>query len=68
MFDWSVWLWPLPPPGRLAFVVQWSAEDIAEKRHEIDANAILEAAERAEVLWSDGGAQESRALTARFDP
>lgn len=45
------WLWPLPPPGPLAFVCEWRARGVALTRVEIDAGAVIEAAGRATVLW-----------------
>jgi hypothetical protein len=57
------WLWPLPPPGPLAFVAEWPAEGIELTRHEVDAAPILEASRRSEVLWPEqppgGGAWTS---------
>jgi hypothetical protein len=53
-WNFAVWLWPLPPPGPLAFVVQWPAKGIPETWQQADAGSIREAAERAEVLWPDG--------------
>jgi hypothetical protein len=53
-FDMRFWLWPLPPPGPLAFVVEWPAEAIELTRHEIDTTDLLEAAARAEELWPGG--------------
>jgi hypothetical protein len=47
----SFWLWPLPPPGQLAFVVEWPAEGIAQTRQELEAESMIEAAGRAEALW-----------------
>ena len=41
------WVWPLPPPGKLAFWCEWPAQGIAETRTEIDAAVILDAAARA---------------------
>jgi hypothetical protein len=52
-WDREYWLWPLPPAGPFAFVCEWPARGIAESRAEIDAAAILEAAGRALILWSD---------------
>ena len=49
----SFWLWPLPPPGPLAFVVEWPAEGIALTRHEVDAEPIVEASGRSEQLWPE---------------
>jgi len=50
----SFWLWPVPPPGPLAFVVEWPAEGIELTRHEVDAEPIIEASRRSEVLWPAG--------------
>jgi hypothetical protein len=60
----SFWLWPLPPPGPLAFVVEWPAKGIELTRHEVDAEPLLEASSRSEMLWpapppSGGGAWTS---------
>jgi hypothetical protein len=52
-WDMEYWLWPLPPAGPFAFVCAWPARGIAESRAEIDAAAILEAAESAVILWPD---------------
>jgi hypothetical protein len=52
------WLWPLPPPGDLAFVCEWPSKGIPLTRTAVDAGLIRAAAERAEVLWpaeDDGG-------------
>lgn len=46
------WVWPLPPPGPLAFVCEWRAVGIPETRVEVDAAAIIAAAGRAAVLWA----------------
>ena len=56
----SFWLWPLPPAGPLALVIEWPAEGIAETRHEVDAQPFLDAAGASEMLWpedpdGDGG-------------
>jgi hypothetical protein len=50
----SFWLWPLPPPGPLAFVVEWPAEGIDLTRHEVDTEPIIEASRRSETLWPEG--------------
>ncbi len=47
------WLWPLPPHGPLAFVVEWPAEGIELTRQEVDSAPIIEAAARSEVLWPE---------------
>jgi hypothetical protein len=50
----SEWVWPLPPPGPLVFVCQWPAAEIPLTRREIDAQVILDAAARAEVVFPEG--------------
>lgn len=52
-WDQRYWVWPLPPPGPLAFVCEWPAEGISLTRAEIDAGLVLEAAARAEILWDE---------------
>jgi hypothetical protein len=47
------WLWPLPPPGPLRIYVEWPALDIALTHVTLDADAIRDAATRAEALWPD---------------
>lgn len=49
----SFWVWPLPPQGPLLLVCEWPAAGIALTRSEIDAGVILDAAARAQVLFSD---------------
>lgn len=49
----SQWIWPLPPPGVLVFVCEWPALDIPLTRCEIDAQPIIDAAARAQVVFSD---------------
>ena len=46
-------VWPLPPSGPVAFVCEWPAAGIALTRSEIDAQTILEAADRAQVIFAD---------------
>lgn len=50
-FDQRFWVEPLPPPGRLAVVVEWERRGLTEARADLDAGAILEAATKAETLW-----------------
>ena len=52
-WDMEQWVWPLPPPGPLAFVCEWPARGIGESRAEIGAGSILEAAGRALTFWPD---------------
>lgn len=49
----DMWVWPLPPPGQLAFVCEWPDANVPVTRHEIDAQLILDAADRATVIFSD---------------
>jgi hypothetical protein len=56
-WDMSFWLWPLPPTGPLAFVVEWPSEGILETRVEIDASLLRDAAARSEELWPEQGPQ-----------
>ena len=49
----TVWVWPLPPPGAVSVVVEWPAFDIPFTREQIDAQEILDAAARAQVLFPD---------------
>jgi hypothetical protein len=51
----DTWVWPLPPPGPLAFVCEWPALDIALTRIEIDAEALHRAATRSRLLWHGPG-------------
>jgi hypothetical protein len=46
------WLWGLPPPGPLAFV--WPAGQDPAAGAAIDARLVLEAAERATIVWPAG--------------
>ncbi len=48
------WLWGLPPPGPLAFVCRWAAGQNPGSFVEIDAGLVLEAADRATVVWPAG--------------
>jgi hypothetical protein len=53
-----VWLWGLPPPGPLTFICQWPTGQPPPSDVEIDANLILEAADRAVPIWPT--AEETR--------
>ena len=50
-WDHGFWVWPLPPPGALAFVCEWLAAGISQTRAEIDAQAVIDAAARATVVF-----------------
>lgn len=47
------WVWPLPAPGTLTLVCEWPAMGIPATRNELDAGLILDAASRAQVIFSD---------------
>ncbi len=49
----SIWVWPLPPAGKLAFVCEWPVAGIPLSRHEIDAQLVLDAVSRAQQLFTD---------------
>jgi len=77
-WEFDFWLWPLPPPGSFAFVVEWPSEQIELSRHEVDASLFIEASGRSELLWPEergagGSAWTSYGLVAntqhpRSDP
>lgn len=52
------WIWPLPPPGALTLVCEWPAAGIPLTSSELDARLILDAAERAQVIFSDADLPE----------
>jgi hypothetical protein len=66
-WDQSFWLWPLPTPGPVSFVVEWLSEGIELTRHELDAAPIIDASRGSETLWpeppDDGGWISSEQLT-----
>lgn len=45
------WCWPLPPAGPLQLVCEWPSMEIPLTRHEIDAQPILDAAARTQVVF-----------------
>jgi hypothetical protein len=51
--QWELYLWPLPPKGRLTLVTAWAAERIPETYTELDAGEIRSAAARSVVVWRD---------------
>jgi hypothetical protein len=53
------WVWPLPPPGSLAFVCEWPAVGIEITRTEVDAQAILDASARAQVIFDQSHLPEA---------
>lgn len=53
-FDQGFWVTPLPPPGPVAFVCEWPAAEIPLRRHEVDAQSIFDAADRAQAVFPHG--------------
>jgi hypothetical protein len=47
----ELWVWPLPPPGPVAFVCEWPKYRILETRVEVDAGSIRDAAKKATEIW-----------------
>lgn len=67
------WLWPLPAPGRLAFVVEWPAERIDLRRETVDGELFLAASRESEVLWPEsddfsGSAFSVGSFNVHLDP
>jgi hypothetical protein len=53
-FHQGYWISPLPPAGMLTVLCEWPALDIPLVRTEIDAQLLLDAADRARALFPDG--------------
>lgn len=53
LWEMSYWMWPLPAPGKLTFVVAWPAESIAEQQVELEADELRQLAAHAEQIWAD---------------
>jgi hypothetical protein len=49
----GLWLWPLPPPERIEFAVEWPFGRIGLTLVEIDGAAIVSAAQRSAHYWPD---------------
>jgi hypothetical protein len=49
------WVWPLPPPGPVAFVCEWPSYGIPESRVEVEAASIRAAASKAIEIWPAPG-------------
>jgi hypothetical protein len=50
-FDQGYWISPLPPTGPVTVVCEWPAVGIPIVRHEVDAQLILDGAERAKAIF-----------------
>ena len=51
-FHQGYWISPLPPSGPVTVVCEWPAVGIPLVRHEVDAQLILDGAERARTLFT----------------
>lgn len=60
-------VWPLPVDGALRIVCEWPAYGIPETAHDVDGAAVLAAAARSRVVFSDDHLPElpRRAVAAR---
>jgi len=48
----SFWVWPLPPAGPLTFAAEWTDAGIPLTVSEIDSNPLVQAADRAQTIFS----------------
>jgi hypothetical protein len=66
-WDQSYWVWPLPPPGRVAFACEWPIARLELIRLDIDAASIADASKRAVTLWEPTvGPQSGATRYSRF--
>jgi hypothetical protein len=51
--EWAqdMWVWPLPPAGPLEFVCEWPAAGLELTRVEIDAQLLIDAAARSQLIF-----------------
>lgn len=50
-WDWTYWIWPLPPDGTMTVVARWPAGRVPDGEVQIDGSAIRLAGKRSEKLW-----------------
>jgi hypothetical protein len=50
-----LWLWPVPPDGRLELVLSWPKFDVSEARHTFDDYVYSVAARQARRICSNEG-------------
>ena len=50
-WDWTYWIWPLPPDGPMTLVARWPAGRGPDGEVQVDGSAIRRAGERSEKLW-----------------
>jgi hypothetical protein len=48
------WVWPLPPPGPLAFVFEWARFGISEQQTVTDGQLVVDAARLSYQIWPEG--------------
>lgn len=53
-FHQGYWISPLPPSGPVSIVCEWPAVGIPVACHQIDAQVVLDAAEKARAMFGDG--------------
>ncbi len=63
-----MWVWPLPPPGPVAFVCEWPTVKIPLSRAELDAQTILDAAGRAQVIFPEPDHSSSEGNWTSYAP
>jgi hypothetical protein len=63
-FDFQYWVWPLPPDGPLAFVIQWADQGIELTRVSTDPSPIREAGALSEPLWPEVGGSRGSGWTS----
>jgi hypothetical protein len=52
-YEQTYWLWPLPPDGAVQIVCEWPAHGIPVTTLDVDGAAVLAAAKRSRVVFSD---------------
>jgi hypothetical protein len=50
-WEWTYWIWPLPPDGPMTVVARWPAGRVPDGEVQVDGSAIRRAGERSERLW-----------------
>jgi hypothetical protein len=71
MWNWVMWMWPLPPAGPFNLVAEWPVHGIELTRTEVDGSQLVEAAGRALELWPEaapGAGGEIMGFVTDVDP
>jgi len=50
-WDWTYWIWPLPPDGPMTVIARWPAGRVPDGEVRVDGSAIRRAGARSEKLW-----------------